>query len=496
MFDSSFTGKKVEVAFKSNSLIFQFAALNFNDREGMQYEYKLHQNDKQWKSLGHINSISFPDLSPGFYHFQVRARDASGHLSSNVGSFAFRIVPPLWKTWWFLSALVILIGYIFYRWTVYLRRKIKHQEILNYFATSLYGQNTVEDVCWDVAKNCMSQLKFADCVIYLYDPQKNMLTQKAAYGPKNPDQHEIINAIDIPLGHGIVGSVAKSGKPEIVNDTSEDNRYILDDQMRSSEIAVPIFVEGRIFGVIDSEHPKKNFYRKYHLKILQDIAVICSNKISKYIIEERLRAKISRDLHDEIGSALTSINVLSKVAMEKVAPNSGIEDYLAKIKESTFETMESMSDIVWAINPKNDKMEALMSRMKEFAADICEAKQIDLDSELPMQLENLTLDLANRKNLFLIFKEAVNNAVKYSNCTLLSIRFQRLADQLQMEITDNGQGFDPKSVVRGNGLYNMQERVNECNGSMQLYSAEGKGTTVKLQIPITRFGGVTDLQSK
>jgi signal transduction histidine kinase len=154
--------------------------------------------------------------------------------------------------------------------------------------------------------------------------------------------------------------------------------------------------------------------------------------------------------------------------------------------------MESMSDIVWAINPKNDKMEALMSRMKEFAADICEAKQIDLDIELPTQLENLTLDLANRKNLFLIFKEAINNAVKYSNCSLLSIRFQRLADQLQMEITDNGKGFEPGTVARGNGLYNMQERVNECTGSMELNSSPGHGTTIKLKIPITRFGGVTD----
>lgn len=496
IFDSTYrVGHTVDIPYSSNSVLFRFAALDYAKRDPVEYEYKLHRNDKQWKSLGQINTVSFADLSPGTYYFQVRARTASAHTSANIVSFSFRIKPPFWKTWWFAALLVALAAYAVYRWTGYLRRKIRHQQILNYFATSLYGQNTVEDVCWDVAKNCISQLRFADCVIYLYDPQKNKLVQKAAYGPKNPGQHEIINAIEIPVGYGIVGAVAKTGKAEIINDTTSDSRYILDDQRRNSEIAVPIFIDGRIFGVIDSEHPKKNFYKKYHLKILQDIASICANKISKYIIEERLRSKISRDLHDEIGSALTSINILSKVAMEKVAPDSGIDDYLSKIRLSTSETMENMSDIVWAINPKNDKMEALMSRMTEFAGDICEAQRIDLEIKLPAHLENLSLDLAYRKNLFLIFKEVVNNAVKYSHCKTLSIRFDRHADRLLMEIADDGIGFDPETVSRGNGLYNMQERIHECNGTIKLESVPGKGTIVSLRIPITRFGGVTDKHS-
>ncbi|MEI9809959.1 MAG: hypothetical protein WDO16_19990 [Bacteroidota bacterium] len=112
--------------------------------------------------------------------------------------------------------LILAIAYGFYQWVVYLRRKIKAQKILNYFATSLYGQNTVEDICWDIAKNCMSQLKLADCVIYLYDPRRKVLLQKAAYGPKNPGKHEIINAIEIPAGKGIVGAVMETGKPEII----------------------------------------------------------------------------------------------------------------------------------------------------------------------------------------------------------------------------------------------------------------------------------------
>ncbi|MEI9809960.1 MAG: histidine kinase dimerization/phosphoacceptor domain-containing protein [Bacteroidota bacterium] len=91
-------------------------------------------------------------------------------------------------------------------------------------------------------------------------------------------------------------------------------------------------MDGKIFGIIDSEHPRKNFYKKYHLRILQGIAAICSDKISKYIVEERLRAKISRDLHDEIGSALTFINVLSKVALSKAGDGTEISITCQKSK--------------------------------------------------------------------------------------------------------------------------------------------------------------------
>ncbi len=261
----------IEIPFSSGSLSFRFAALNYSGHQNMSYEYTLHKNDTAWTSLGSSNTVNFPDLSPGYYMLSVRARDEAGNLSSNTISYSFRIIPPFWRRWWFFALLIALLGYIFYHWTVYLRHKIKSQKILNYFATSLYGQNTVEDICWDVAKNCMSELKLEDCVIYLYDPQRKVLLQKAAYGPKNPEKHEIINAIEIPLGKGIVGSVAQAGKAEIIADTSKDSRYITDDEKRYAEIAVPIFVDGKIFGVIDSENSRKNFYRKYHLRILQDL---------------------------------------------------------------------------------------------------------------------------------------------------------------------------------------------------------------------------------
>lgn len=153
------------------------------------------------------------------------------------------------------------------------------EDIINYFAISLFGQNTVDEILWDLTKNCISKLAFEDCVIYLLDEQRNMLMQKAAYGPKNPKDFSIHEPIEIPMGKGIVGSVAYYGKPEIISDTSLDSRYIQDDTFRYSEIAVPIILNGKVIGVIDSEHSERNFFNDWHLRILNLIASLCANKI-------------------------------------------------------------------------------------------------------------------------------------------------------------------------------------------------------------------------
>ncbi len=158
--------------------------------------------------------------------------------------------------------------------------------IITYFSQSIFRRNTVEDVLWDIVSNCINKLDFEDCVIYLLDEKRNLLVQKAAYGEKKLDEDQIKDPIEIPLGKGIVGSVAASHKPELVTDTRLDPRYIIDDQARRSELAVPIFAEGKLIGVIDSEHSKPGFYDDFHLRTLQDLAAISGTKISKTLHQE------------------------------------------------------------------------------------------------------------------------------------------------------------------------------------------------------------------
>ncbi len=212
-------------------------------------------------------------------------------------------------------------------------------------------------------------------------------------------------------------------------------------------------------------------------------------QLNKKLEVERLRLRISRDLHDDIGSALSSISILSKVALNKGEKDAALTAYLSKINESSAQSMESMSDIVWAINPTNDTLESIMSRMKEFAADLCEAKGIELDFILPQELEKLSFNLYKRKNLFLVFKEAVNNAAKYSGCKQLKVAFERPGNKIKMTVTDDGNGFDKGTITGGNGLRNMKERARECGGNLQVDTIIKKGTKIILEMPVTRFGG-------
>ncbi|WP_097044416.1 histidine kinase [Flagellimonas pacifica] len=167
-------------------------------------------------------------------------------------------------------------------------------DILVYFSESLLGKENEEDILWDLAKNCIAKLGFVDCVIYLIDRDNKMLVQKAAYGPKNPKDNSLYNPVEIALGEGITGHVALTGVSEIIKDTSKDLRYIEDDELRLSEICVPISHEGTIYGIIDCEHPKKNFFTKKHLKMLSAIASICAIKIKSVRVNRALLSKQNR----------------------------------------------------------------------------------------------------------------------------------------------------------------------------------------------------------
>lgn len=163
---------------------------------------------------------------------------------------------------------------------------------ISFFSTSLYNKNTIEDVLWDITTNVIHQFGFVDCVIYVLDKDKGILYQKAAYGQKNPYKDVIYNRMQIVLGEGIVGSVAANEQAEIIPNTKYDNRYVIDDEERCSEICIPILMNDMLFGVIDSEHPDPNFFNEKHLHLLTIIAALCAQRIKE--IQAKTRKPFSR----------------------------------------------------------------------------------------------------------------------------------------------------------------------------------------------------------
>ncbi len=205
------------------------------------------------------------------------------------------------------------------------------------------------------------------------------------------------------------------------------------------------------------------------------------NRTKRLLEIEKVRNNIARDLHDDMGSALSSINILSQVAL--VEKNGNTQSYLQRIGDQSARMMEDMGDMVWSINPRNDSMSQVLIRMREFATEIFELKNIEyLFTE--NGIEHLTLNTDQRKNLFLIYKETINNAAKYSQATMVEINLEQQDHMLIMSIKDNGQGFDEQKVKAGNGLRNLRERAKEINATLELKSTVSAGTEVILKVPI------------
>lgn len=150
---------------------------------------------------------------------------------------------------------------------------------LNAFAVDLITIPSVEDLFWYVAQNVVGRLSFIDCVIYEMDTENNSLLQVAALGEKNPYDRSILNPLRIPVGHGITGHVAQTGETIIVDDLLKDQNYIPDTRPARSEICVPLLVQGRVVGVIDSEHPDPNAFGDAEREILTTVAAMTSAKL-------------------------------------------------------------------------------------------------------------------------------------------------------------------------------------------------------------------------
>jgi two-component system, NarL family, sensor histidine kinase UhpB len=207
------------------------------------------------------------------------------------------------------------------------------------------------------------------------------------------------------------------------------------------------------------------------------------NRTNRLLEMERMRNTIARDLHDDLGSTLSSINILSRLALTE--NNGHAQNYFQRIHDHSSKMMESMSDIVWSINPKHDSLEQVLIKIKEFAAEILEPKNISYAFTGIDAIKNITLNVAQRKNIFLIFKEAINNAAKYSEGTRVDFQVAIHENSIQFSICDNGKGFAEDHVKSGNGLRNMETRAQDMSGKLKRVAAPGKGTSITLEVPIT-----------
>lgn len=192
---------------------------------------------------------------------------------------------------------------------------------------------------------------------------------------------------------------------------------------------------------------------------------------------QSIRNKISGDLHDDIGSTLNSISIYSEVARKKDEQQ---DEALEMIGEASRKIIDAMSDIVWTVNPENDSFAKIIFRMKSLAYNLFRAKKIEFTFHADEILNEKKLSLEARRNFYLIFKEAINNLVKYSNATRAAITLSNENDYIKLRIQDDGVGFDTSDEIIGNGLKNMKRRAEEMKAQFKIESSKGNGTQIEL----------------
>jgi len=411
--DSALKGK-LNFNARNNNLSINYTAVHLSNPEDVHYLYRLSGIDSVWIDAGNESSAIYHNLPAGNYAFEVKA-SAGNNVWTSPARLLFEIYPPFWKRWWFISLTVLvaamLVFYLLKRRVRTIRNieaqktemqklramsyeyQLEIEQVINYFATSISDQKNMDDILWDIAKNCISHLGFEDCVIYLKDEERNVLIQKAAWGPKTVETNTILNPIEIPVGKGIVGTVALTRKAEIINNTSLDDRYIVDDERRLSEIAVPIINNGQAIGVIDSENSAKDFYTERHLQILTTIASLCADKIDKVRAEQQAHEKeievikLNRDL---VTSQLTALR-------SQMNPH------------FIFNALNSVQQYI--LTGDSDEANKYLSKFSRLQREIlhhCDQNFISLEKEIEML--NLYLQLEQLR-----FNEQFNYSVRFSD---------------------------------------------------------------------------------
>ena len=351
---------KGELKYTQNNFQIDFFGLDFHAGETLRYQFMLEGADSKWSAPTEQRTVTYANLRPGSYRFLVRAVNTDGTQSDRPAVLSFKILPPLWLRWWFLTGAVLLIIavlYLFYRYR-------------------------------------LARLREVNAAL----------------------------------------AEAKRAEEDLSSTRAE----------RLTELA-------------------------------------------------QVRTRIATDLHDDIGASLTQIAILSEVARQQNMQGNGASlDPLNSIVNVSNELVETMSDIVWAINPEKDRLQDLIQRMRRFASDLLSAKGVHFDFNAPTYVLELPLGANARREVFLIFKESLTNIAKHADATLVKIDFDISQDDLRLSISDNGHGFDlersgPALSARekgGHGIFSMKKRAAELNGRLDIKSAVGEGTTIAVQLPL------------
>ncbi|HVF91069.1 MAG TPA: two-component regulator propeller domain-containing protein [Blastocatellia bacterium] len=540
------TGPELEAS--RNHIQIDFVGLGLAVGESLRYKYKLEGSGQDWSEATDQRTVNYPNLPPGAYRFLVLAISSDGTSSQSPATFTFKILPPFWQRGWFITLAVLAVAsgaFAFDRYRVARLKELdaaltESQELtlqlteqraelrkanrslaLEAAVTGIISESaTLNDAAPKILQAVCELAEWDAGKLWELEPQTRTLRCLVVWNREmNAAPVQDKDTTPAPPA-GLPGAEPESGESESGEPVPVAGP---DDPVNSpppatagagsrSAFGFPILLGQEVLGILELFSRTTREHDTELLEMMSTIVSHIGQLIGRKRAEEglrksredrlaeleRVRRRIATDLHDDIGSGLTQITILSEVAHQQAdrGDKQGL-DPLARIIKVSNELVDSMSDIVWAINPKKDHLSDLSQRMRRFASDIFTARNIAFHFHAPNSENDIELGANLRREVFLIFKETVNNVVKHSSCSRADIEFKIDRDWLTLRISDDGKGFDAALAADsgsdrlaqgrgGNGIASMRRRTAEMGGEFEIVSSIGKGTESRFRVPVNR----------
>jgi PAS domain S-box-containing protein len=457
---------RLELNANQNQIEIDFFGLSFSHGEALHYQYKLEGSDRDWRPPTSARTVNYASLSPGAYRFLVRALGADGAFSQSPATVDFTILPPVWRRWWFMALAAMLIGGIIIAFDRYRSARVRAiKESEDRFRTLA-----------ETASDAIITIDERSHIIFVNPAAENVFGYQASQ-MLGQDLTMLMPEYLRHLHKRGFGKYVETGKRHLSWEAIELPG------LHKSGREIPLEIS---FG----EFTLKN--KHFFTGVARDITerkraeeALRKSREERLVELEHVRRRIATDLHDDIGSSLSQIYLLSEVARQRVGRNDrSATEPLSMIASASHDLVASMSDIVWAINPHKDHLSDLVQRMRRFASDVLSARNIEFHFLAPGAEDDIRLGASIRREVFLIFKESVNNIARHSGCRAADIEFILAKDSIALRLSDDGKGFDLFGESDGHGLFSMRERAKAIGAEFEMASSVGHGTTTTLKVPL------------
>jgi len=351
----------------------------------------------------------------------------------------------------------------------------------------------IDDLLPQVVEMIRDAFGYYHVHIYLLDQEARELILRASTSQTIGLQHQRLEIEKTSINSKVI----QTGHPLVVNDVLRDSHYLPDEQLPDTraELVIPLRLGDHVIGTLDVHSTAENAFTEEDLLVIQSlgdqIAIAIENarlydrSRELAVLEERTR--LARELHDSVTQSLYSLVLLAEGwrRMVNEGDTTQIEDYLGRIGEIAQQSLKEMRLLIHELHPPVLEREGLVGALRQ-RIDAVE-ERVGIEARVLME-ELIELPAAVEQGLYRIAQEALNNALKHADSTTVTVRIRPEDEQIMLEVTDNGRGFDPQAVKHGGGigLGSMRERARQMGGVLTILSAPDTGTTVRATVPATR----------